>query len=169
MIHGGGNSVPSVEAALARLRHIGAVAGQEGNEEVVHLLAEAGAAGHCTSEALDDVQLRTLRDIFEHLDEDVRPALARQVGLAIRIDAYFYGDQAQIVPTTGRPPDLYLPRAIDRDPDTFAFGADNTSGLLWCHPRYAVQLSTARGGTGLGPYRFLALLGARRYQGPPLP
>jgi hypothetical protein len=85
------------------------------------------------------------------------------VGQAITIDAYRYDTRGQTVHTTARPVHLYLSRAIDREPDSFAIAADRTPGLLWTHNRYAEQLRSALGRAGgLGPQKFLGLLGAER-------
>ena len=52
------------------------------------------------------------------------------------------------------------PRAIDKDPDSFAVAAGGTPALLWAHGRYADALRSPLGRVGLGAQRFLRLLGA---------
>src|SRR5258706_12003249 len=55
---------------------------------------------------------------------------------------------------------MYLPRNIDKEPESFAVAAGNTPGLMWVDPRYATVLPSPLGRAGLGPQRFLRLLGA---------
>jgi hypothetical protein len=153
----------AAQTVLTWLRQIGAVIDDPGNEEVVRRLAAAGRAGNCLTETLTDSQLRALRVAFESLPPSDRGAFGRNVGQAIIIEAYRYDARGQTVRTTGRPADLYLSRAIDREPDSFAIAADRTPGLLWTHNRYAEQLRSALGRAGgLGPQKFLGLLGAER-------
>jgi hypothetical protein len=153
----------AAQTVLTWLRQIGAVIDDPGNEEVVRRLAAAGRAGNCLTDPLTDSQLRALRDAFESLRPSDRVAFGRNVGQAITIDAYRYDTRGQTVHTTARPVHLYLSRAIDREPDSFAIAADRTPGLLWTHNRYAEQLRSALGRAGgLGPQKFLGLLGAER-------
>ena len=153
----------AAQTVLTWLRQIGAVIDDPGNEEVVRRLAAAGRAGNCLAEPLTDSQLRALRDAFESLPPGDRVALGGDVGQAITIDAYRYDTRGQTVHTTARPVHLYLSRAIDREPDSFATAADRTPRLLWTHNRYAEQLRSALGRAGgLGPQKFLGLLGAER-------
>jgi len=148
-------------SVLSWLRQIKAVIDTPGNEEVVRRLAAAGRAGNRLTEPLTDGQLRALRDSFEQMAPGERAGLGRDVGLTITIDAFGYDSHGQVVPTHARPADVYLSRAIDRDPDSFAVAADKTPGLLWTHWRYAEELRSSLGRTaGLGPQRFLRLLGA---------
>ncbi len=55
---------------------------------------------------------------------------------------------------------MYLPRNIDKEPESFAVAAGNTPGLMWVDPRYATVLRSPAGRAGLGAQRFLHLLGA---------
>ena len=135
----------AAQTVLTWLRQIGAVIDDPGNEEVVRRLAAAGRAGNCLAEPLTDSQLRALRDAFESLPPGDRVALGGDVGQAITIDAYRYDTRGQTVHTTARPVHLYLSRAIDREPDSFATAADRTPRLLWTHNRYAEQLRSALG------------------------
>jgi hypothetical protein len=151
------------QQVLIWLKRIGAVIDSPGNEEVVRRLAAAGRAGHRLQRPLTDDQFRALRDAFEQLGSAVRAKLGRDVGLAVIIDAVRYDSRGRLVPTHACPAEVYLPRAIDREPDSFAIAADKTPGLVWAHRRYAESLrSTAGRGAGLGPQRFLGLLGAER-------
>lgn len=151
------------QEVLSWLKRIGAVIDSPRNEEVVRRLAAAGRAGHRLQRPLSDEQLRALRDAFEQLESGSRATLGRGVGLAVTIDAVRYDSRGQLVPTHARPAEVYLPRAIDREPDSFAVAASKTPGLLWAHRRYSETLrSTAGRGAGLGPQRFLGLLGAER-------
>jgi hypothetical protein len=151
------------QQVLSWLKRIGGVIDSPGNEEVVRRLAAAGNAGHRMQRPLTDEQLRSLRDAFEQLESGSRNALGRGVGLTVAIDAVRYNSCGQPVLTHARPTEVYLPRAIDREADSFAVAAGNTPGLVWAHRRYAESLRSAAGrGTGLGPQRFLGLLGGER-------
>lgn len=145
------------------LKKTGAVIDSPGNEEVLRRLAAAGNAGDRLERPLTGGQLRGLRDAFEQLEPGLRDALGRGVGRAVAIDSVSYDSRGRQVQSHARPADIYLPRAIDRDPDSFAVAAGKTPGLAWAHPRYAESLrSTAGRGTGLGPQKFLGILGAER-------
>ncbi|MGH9128835.1 MAG: sacsin N-terminal ATP-binding-like domain-containing protein [Acidimicrobiales bacterium] len=151
------------KSVLAWLRETGAVIDDAGNEEVVRRLAAAGRADECLPEPLTDEQLRALRDAFEQLPASERSSLGRDVGHAITIAAFRYSARGQVERLSARPADLYLSRAIDREQDSFAVAADRTPGLLWSANRYADQLRSSLGRLGgLGPQKFLGLLGAER-------
>lgn len=146
---------------LAWLREIGAVIDDSRGEQVIRRLATAGQAGKCLDEPLTDDQLRSLRDAFEEIPAKTRDELGRDVGMAITIAAFRYDERGQTARTHARPTDVYLSRAIDREQDSFALAAGKTPGLLWAHNRYANQLRSELGRTaGLGPQKFLRLLGA---------
>jgi hypothetical protein len=149
------------QSVLAWLRDIGAVIDDTGDENVVRRLAAAGRAGNQLAEALTGDQLRSLRDAFEQLAPARRAVLGRDVGLAIIIEAFGYDSRGQVIWAHARPADVYMSRAIDREPDSFAVAADKTPGLLWAHRRYAEELRSSLGRAGgLGPQKFLRLLGA---------
>jgi hypothetical protein len=149
------------QVVLAWLRGIGAVIDNPRSEAVVRRLAAAGQAGKRLDEPLTDDQLRALRDAFEDMSPKARDELGRAVGLAIAIAAFSYDEQGQTVRSHARPAETYLSRAIDREQDSFAVAAGKTTGLLWTHNRYASQLRSQLGRTaGLGPQKFLRLLGA---------
>ncbi|MFD7656800.1 sacsin N-terminal ATP-binding-like domain-containing protein, partial [Actinosynnema sp. NPDC059797] len=148
---------------LAWLRRIEAVLDGAAPEQVVRRLAAAGNAGRSFENALSDDQLKALRDAFEQLPVAQRPVLGAGVGKAIRIDAYSYDVNGHPIHLAARPVDVYLSRSIDREPASFAFAAHLTTGLLWTAARYAEQLRSTLGrGTGLGPQKFLGLLGVER-------
>lgn len=152
----------AARTVLAWLGQIGAVIGAD-NDDVVRRLAAAGRAGTYLSEQLTDDQLRGLRDAIELVPPGERSSLARDVGRAITVAAYSYDHRGQIVHASARPAELYISRAIDREPDNFALAAGKTPGLFWTHNRYADQLRSSLGRiAGLGPQRFLGLLGAER-------
>jgi hypothetical protein len=153
----------SATKVIAWLRETRAVIDDAGNEEVVRRLAAAGRAGECLPEPLTDEQLRALRDAFEQLPPGERSSLGRDVGQAIAIAAFRYSGRGQVERLSARPAVLYLSRAIDREQDSFAVAADRTPGLLWSANRYADQLRSSLGRLGgLGPQKFLGLLGAER-------
>ena len=130
-------------------------------ETVVRRLAAAARAGHQVKDPLTDAQLQGLRDAFEQIRGPDRAELGRAVGQAIRLDAFVHDRSGKRVQQSARPADAYLPRAIDREPDSFAAAADTTPNLVWLAPRYAEVLrSSLDRFTGLGAQKFLGLLGA---------
>lgn len=145
------------------LREIGAVLDDADDESVVRRLSQAGSAGDQLDEALSDAQLRALRNAMEPMPSHLRAELGPGVGMAIRISAYRFTSRGQREELSARPADVYLPRAIDKEPESFALAAAKTPGLLWAHARYADQLRSSIGRSGgLGPQKFLGLLGAER-------
>ena len=130
-------------------------------ESVVRRLAAAGKAGRRLPGPLSDEQAAALRSAFEALPPDERTALGRHVGAAISLRAFVYDARGRRQETAVRPVDAYLPRAIDREPDSFSVAADKTPGLVWLHGHYTEVLRSPLGRTGgLGAQRFLKLLGA---------
>lgn len=153
----------AARTVLAWLRQVGAVIDDPRDEHVVRRLAAAGRAGAQFSEPLTDEQLRALRDAFEQLPVDERSSLGPDVGRAIKIRVIRYDDRGRIQHGAARPGEVYLSRAVDRELDSFAVAADRTPGLLWADNRYAEQLRSSLGRVGgLGPQKFLGLLGAER-------
>lgn len=127
---------------------------------VLRRLVASGKAGHRFEHPLTDEQLRALRNAFEALNPAERSEFGAGVGRVITIDAYKFDRRGRRVPTTASPGETYLPRAIDKEPDSFAVAAEKTPDLNWAHPRYAETLRSALGRAGLGAQRFLRLLGA---------
>jgi hypothetical protein len=153
----------AARTVLAWLRKVGAVIDDPRDEQVVRRLAAAGRAGDQFPEPLSDEQLRALRDAFEQLSVDDRSSLGSDVGRAIRISVFRYDGRGRLHRSTARPGEAYLSRAVDREPDSFAVAADRTPGLLWTDNRYVEQLKSSLGRVGgLGPQKFLGLLGAER-------
>ena len=70
------------------------------------------------------------------------------------------GRKRQRITTTAHPADAYLPRAINREPDSFPIAASNSVGITWISDRYAKVLRSPSGREGIGAQRFLRLLGA---------
>lgn len=126
---------------------------------VLELVAAAGAKGVSFPSPLTDRQLTAVRDVMEALSQADRERLGRGLGRALRFEAvkYVRGKPAS---TTTRPFEAYLPKAIDREPDSFAVAADTTPDIVWIAPRYATALRSPLGRPGLGAQRFLRLLGA---------
>ena len=169
---------------LAWLRECGALLDSSDDGEVVRRLAKAGRSGRCIDSPLTDEQLRALRDAFEQIAPVDRTALGPDVGSAVRLESYNYdakrqGSTGTARPTDGRartrtrsprsrerntgsarPIDAYLPRAIDKEPDSFAVAAGEASALEWLSDHYAKALRSQAGREGLGALRFLRLLGA---------
>ena len=157
---GGGNAASAV---LKWLRSCGALLDISDNRDVVRRLATAGRAGRPIASPLTDQQVQSLREAFEGMDlEDLRD-LGPDVGQAVALEAYRYeakGRKRQRITTTAHPADAYLPRAINREPDSFPIAASNSVGITWISDRYAKVLRSPSGRGGIGAQRFLRLLGA---------
>ncbi len=148
-------------SVLRWLRERGGIIDDAKSESVIRHLAAAGRAGHRLSEPLNDMQLTALRDAFEQIKVEDRASLGPNVGSAILLNGYSFDSRGNRVGTNVAPVDSYLPRAIDKEPDSFAKAADQTPGLIWLQGRYMDSLKSSLGRTeGLGAQRFLRLLGA---------
>ena len=148
---------------LKWLRSCGALLDVSDNRDVVRRLATAGKAGRRIATPLTDQQVRALREAFEGMDlEDLRD-LGTDIGRAVALEAYGYvakGRKRQRITTIAHPADAYLPRAINREPDSFPIAASNSVGIIWISDRYAKVLRSPSGREGIGAQRFLRLLGA---------
>ena len=157
---GGGKAADTV---LKWLRSCGALLDVSDNRDVVRRLATAGKAGRRLATPLTDQQVQALREAFEGMDlEDLRD-LGPNIGRAVALEAYVYvakGRKRQRMTATARPVDAYLPRAINREPDSFPIAASNSLEITWISDRYAKVLRSPSGREGIGAQRFLRLLGA---------
>ena len=149
------------------LRECGAVLDTYDERVVVSRLAAAGRSGRQIAAPLTDEQVRALRDAFELIDPAELRELGPDVGRAVSFEAFEYEakrrknrrkKQRKIV--SARAVDAYLPRAVDRETDSFAAAADQTPGIVWLSDHYARILRSSAGREGVGPQRFLRLLGA---------
>ena len=158
---GGGKAA---DAVLKWLRSCGALLDVSDNRDVVRRLAAAGKAGRQIATPLTDQQLQALREAFEGMDlEELRDLGPNMGGRSMSLEAYEYvvkGRKKQRKITTVRPVDAYLPRAIDREPDSFPIAANNSLGVAWLSNQYAKVLRSPTGREGVGAQRFLRLLGA---------
>ena len=144
---------------LAWLEESGALLDGSDDRAVIYRLAAAGRAGNHLEEPLTDEQVQVLRDVFELMDPAERLEVGADVGSAISLEAYTYdGDCPRT--TSAHPADAYLPRRIDRDPDSFAIAAEDTLGPIWISEKYSEILRSPAGRGGIGAQRFLRLLGA---------
>lgn len=146
----------SVQAWL-RARH----ALVEDNDALALLkrIAQAGRSGKHIARPLTESQLASLRNAFEAVPADEQQALGQAVGRAIRLIAHTFDSHKREIATACGPGQAYLPRAIDRESDSFAVAAARTPGLYWVSGKYANALRSSLGRTGLGAQRFLRLLG----------
>ena len=157
---GGGKAADTV---LKWLRSCGALLDVSDNRDVVRRWAAAGKSGRRIATLLTDQQVQALRDAFEGMDLEELRDLGPNVGRGISLEAYEYvskGRKKQRKTTSARPADAYLPRAIDREPDSFPIAASNSLGIAWLSDRYARILRSPSGREGIGAQRFLRLLGA---------
>jgi hypothetical protein len=109
---------------------------------------------------LSDAQLVSIRDALEALPATEQQRLGPGIGRAVLIEAFEYGPRGTRLSASASPSDIYLPRAIDKEPDTFAVAAGTTPGILWAAPKYANVLRSPHGRVGLGAQKFLRTLGA---------
>ena len=148
------------DEVLTWLREEGALLDGSDGAEVVRRLAEAGRSGRSIDSPLTDEQVRALGDAFERMAPKDRAALGSDVGRAVRLQSYTYDTEGHKKTGAARPVDAYLPRAIDRERDSFAVAAGKSQGLVWLSDRYAKTLRSQAGREGIGALRFLRLLGA---------
>lgn len=152
-------STKDARNVLDWLQECGALLDSSDDGEVVRRLAQAGRVGHSINTPLTDEQVRALRDAFERIAREDRDELGPDVGLAVRLASYGHDPDGRRTSDAARPGDAYLPRAIDREPDSFAVAADTTPGLVWLSGHYATALRRGQR-EGIGALRFLRLLGA---------
>ena len=159
---GNGKSAITV---LKWLRESGTLLDEPDDRVVVRRLAAAGRAGRQIKTPLTDEQVQSLRAAFELFDLDDQQMLGHDVGRAIWLQAFEYEPKGRRVlrkSTSARPVEAYLPRAVDRDTDSFAVAADQSSGIVWLSGHYARILRSSVGRAGVGAQSFLRLLGAER-------
>ena len=123
-------------------------------------IAQAGSSGKHIVKPLTESQLASLRDAFESVSPDEQQLLGPAVGRAIRLVAYTYDKKKKEVALVCSPAQVYLPRSIDRETDSFAVAAGKATGLCWVSGKYAIALRSSLGRAGLGALRFLRILGA---------
>ena len=141
------------------LEESGALLDGYDDRELVYRLAAAGRSGCHLDSPLTDEQVRALREAFELMDPAERMEVGADVGRAVSLEAFTYdGKRLKIIST--RPVDAYLPRRIDREPESFAIAAEKTSGTVWISDKYADVLRSPAGRRGVGAQRFLRLIGA---------
>lgn len=151
---------PDAKKVMLWLQSLGAINETNDVTGVLRRLAAAGRAGKRIKQPLVDSQLQAIRDAFEVLSQPDRENLGPGVGRAIVIDGYQFDKEAKRIPIQASPACMYLPRSIDKEPDSFAVAAGNTPELMWVDARYADVLRSSLGRAGLGALRFLRLLGA---------
>ena len=157
---GGGKAARTV---LNWLRECGALLDASDDHLVIQRLAAAGRSERHTATPLSDEQVQALREAFELLDPDDQRDLGPDVGRAVSLEAYKYEmkrRRKQRKAISVRAVEAYLPRAVDRETDSFAAAADRSPGLVWLSDHYARILRSSAGREGVGAQRFLRLLGA---------
>ena len=170
----------SARKVLEWLEKSGALIDGSDERVLVDRLAASGKSGGRIKEPLTDDQIKALRRAFELMDRTDQRAIGESVGRAISLEAYTYEDNQRRT-VFASPVDTYLPRRIDRDPESFAVAAEETPRPVWLSDRYATVLRSSAGRSGIGAQRFLRVLGAnsaprprphpsleRRYVGLPL-
>ena len=146
-------------AILSWLKGNGSLLEGSDDRELVNLLAAAGRSGQHMESPLTDEQVQALRDAFEMMDPMERQKVGADVGHAVLLDAFvFEGKRRKTM--SAHPVQAYLPRRIDREPDSFAVAAGQTSGPIWISEKYVDTLRSPVGRRGIGAQRFLRLLGA---------
>ena len=153
----------AASTVLKWLRESGILLDEPDDRVVVQRLAAAGRAGRQIKTPLTDEHVQSLRAAFELFDPDDQQMLGHDVGRAIWLQAFEYEPKGRRIvrkSTSARPAEAYLPRAVDRDTDSFAVAADQSSGIVWLSGHYARLLRSSVGRAGVGAQRFLRLLGA---------
>ena len=153
-------STNDASEVLEWLQEYGSLVDGSDDSEVLRRLAKAGRSEQSVSSPLTDEQVRALRDAFESLAKKDQETLGPDIGRAVRLKSYTYSAEGHKRPSTARPVDAYLPRMIDREPDSFAVAAGKSQGLMWLSDHYASSLRSRAGREGMGAQRFLRLLGA---------
>ena len=148
----------SAATVVAWLEESGVLLDGSDDRALVYRLATAGQSAHHLDSPLTDEQVQALRDAFELMDPAERLEIGFDVGRAVSLEAFTY-EGKHLRTTSAHPVDTYLPRRIDRDPDSFAIAAEKVSGLLWISEKYADILRSPAGRRGVGAQRFLRLLG----------
>lgn len=149
------------QAVRAWLQSRGALIDGADVRAVLARLAAAGDAGNGLAEAVGDHQLRALRDAFEPLGPADWSAFGPGVGRAVLLEGFRFDARGRKVALRTRPAFAYLPKSIDRVPDSFAVAAGATPKIQWLASRYSTVLKSPLGrGLGLGAQKFLGLLGA---------
>ena len=144
---------------LTWLEESGALLDGSDDSAVVYRLAAAGRSGLHLDSPLTDGQVQALRDAFELMDPADRLEVGADVGRAVSVEAHTY-DGKRLSTISAHPVDAYLPRRIDREPDSFAIAAEQASGPIWISEKYVEILRSPAGRRGIGAQRFLRLLGA---------
>ena len=153
----------AARTVLKWLRKCGALLDASDDRVVVSRLAAAGRSGREIATPLTDEQVQAIREAFERFDPADQRELGPDVGRAISLKAFEYevtGRKRRRKATNARAVDAYLPRAVDRETDSFAVAADRSPGLVWLSDHYATILRSSAGRQGIGAQRFLRLLGA---------
>jgi hypothetical protein len=122
-------------------------------------LAAAGESGASTGFSLSDEQALALRDAMEAIAAPAQQSLGHGIGTAVQFECFRY-DGKKTVKFPCSPVDAYLPRAIDKEPESFAVAAGKVGNITWLSASYASVLKSSSGRTGLGAQRFFRLLGA---------
>lgn len=148
------------QAVLSWLRTRKALMEDNDTLALLKRIAQAGSSGRTIVDPLSESQLAVLRDAFESISPDDQQSLGSAVGRAVRLAAFTYNDKRKEVSLACSPAEAYLPRAIDRETDSFAVAAGKAPGLRWISGKYATALRSRLGRTGLGAQRFLRMLGA---------
>lgn len=147
-------------AVVAWLRRYGSLIDRVDPGAYLERLAAVGEAGQRMSTPLSESQLLSIRDAIEQLPPHQQQRLGPGIGRAILVEAFEYTGRDRRVAVNASPSDVYLPRSIDREPDSFAVAAGATKGILWAASRYSTVLRSPHGRAGLGAQRFLRILGA---------
>jgi hypothetical protein len=154
------DNIPASKTVLDWLRARKALMEESDSLTLLRRIAQAGLSGMHIVNPLTELQLASLRDAFESVSPDEQQSLGPNVGRAVRLAAFTYDEKKSEVAVACCPAQAYLPRAIDRETDSFAVAAGKAPGLCWISSKYAVALRSSLGRAGLGAQRFLRMLGA---------
>ena len=153
-------SSPAANTVLEWLRKRGSLIDRADERAALTRLAAGGQAGQRLRTPLTDEQLLAVRDALERLGQGDWTKLGAGIGLAVLLDGFRYDTRGRPTTVHVGPTTAYLPKSVDRDTESFAVAADTTPDLTWLASRYSSVLRSSLGRAGLGPQRFLRLLGA---------
>lgn len=150
----------ATERVLALLRRHGALIDRVDPGAYLKRLATAGEEGLRMTAPLSDSQLLSIRDALENFPLQQQQNLGPGIGQAILIEAFEFTVDGKRTPLSASPSEVYLPKSIDKEQDSFAVSAGATPGILWAAPRYSKVLRSPQGRAGIGAQKFLRILGA---------
>ncbi|MEH6662467.1 MAG: hypothetical protein V7679_12530 [Parasphingorhabdus sp.] len=131
--------------------------------DVFSILGRGAASDHDLPPIrLKDIDLIALRDAWAGLTRQRHAELGEKIGRSVAIRSTWIDEKGTRNRGWGRPADIYLPAAIDRETDSFAKAAGRTPGLAWVAPEYGKILKQSAGRSAIGAQKLLSAWGVAR-------